>query len=441
MKRIDSGRMDEEEEEGEEEVEDEKASDEDGRASEEERAGSHDHGGSPSSDWLGGDPLRRTSVKCPLRHLFPGPVSLASTTKGLRLRRSGKKRSSDHFDRYEQDEHESVYTDDSDEAENEHDSYNPLSSSLTVPPLPSHPDRTGQVLITKFGKRLRQRIPSALSLHPSSTFLSPLSLASFSSDLKQRLMESSWFTLVDDILMQNALVKALAAFVRPAEHFFQTSLQLWSSQRVEDIKRLEAALEDNLIDVEGEEGEVEDGHVEDARISEVGMDEVEETKAASVTERRTDEVESSRAMQLENNSPHSSTSPLTVPTFSPSLFTTVNPAASFSSSPLPSTHANHANHISTSHPSTCSIHVRYSDHTRPPSSHTSAYTSQPSVRPPPLAPSHLLASVFIRRQHSSRVVQSTSSTFLPRIIPPSPTSFLSTSTLSPSSSLTGRSCV
>ena len=342
--------------------------------------------------------------------------------EGPRLRRSGKKRSSQHLDRYEQQEHDSIQTDDSDEAEDEFelDSYNTLSSSLTLPSLPSHPDRTGQVLITKFGKRLRQRIPSSLSLHPSSS----LSLASFSTDLKQRLMESSWFTLVDDILMQNALVKALAAFVRPAEHFFQTSLQLWSSQRVDDMKRLlEAAVDDSEdIAKEHAEEQADQARVEEERVGEAGMEEVEESQDGDATaaEPRNGE-ESSRAMQWEHSPPHSS-APLVVaaPIFSPSLFTTVNPAASFSLSPLPATHSNHTltSHSSASQAMSATL----------PSSSLAAYTSAflpattTATQPPSLS--------FAAQQHLS----STASTFLPRIIPPSPASFVSTSTLSPTSS-------
>ena len=408
MRRIESGRMDEEQ--GEEDAE-EKGEKQSNRG--ENQAGHPDRWQCHSSNSLATTEDDAVSVPSTVSSPY---LSRTMDNEGPRLRRSGKKRSSEHLDRYEQDDHESVYSDDSDEAEDDHsDSYNQLSSSLTLPPLSSHPDRTGQVLITKFGKRLRQRIPSALSLHTSSSFLSPLSLASFSTDLKQRLMESSWFTLVDDILMQNALVKALAAFVRPAEHFFQTSLQLWSSQRVEDMKRLEAAADDGEEDVQGVEEEVEEvgeRRMDDERTIEANMEEVEQAKAGAVAEGRT-EQDGSRVMQLDNSSPRAPAPPPTVPTFSASLFTTVNPAASFTSSPLPSTHINHSpvSRTSTTQVSTATLP-------------TSSY-----MRPASTV-SHWQSS-FTTPQHES----ASSSTFLPRIIPPSPSSFLSTSSLSPTSSL------
>ena len=341
--------------------------------------------------------------------------------EGPRLRRSGKKRSSEHLDRYEQ-ENESLYTDDSDdEVKDAHDSpYDALSSSLALTALPSHPDRTGQVLITKFGKRLRQRMPTALS--------PPLSLASFSSDLKQRLIESSWFTLVDDILMQNALVKALAAFVRPAEHFFQTSLLLWSSQQADDIKMLEAATDDAQEDgrdaeetMEGLAGESAED--ERLRLEKSGMEDEGKEASSSAHGRSGEEGDSGGAMQLDNSSPESSPAPpFVTPTFSSSLFTTVNPAASFSSSPLPAPRTSHtlASQQSASHSMSASLPV--SSQIQFTTSAFPATATATATRSPPSAA-------------SIQPLSSTSPTFIPRVFPPSPSSFLHPANISPSTAL------
>ena len=273
---------------------------------------------------------------------------------GPRLRRSSKKRSSEHLHRYgeEEEEEEDGGPLAGDAAEDDLllSPTSPLSSSLTLSPLYAHPDRSTQVLITKFGKRLRQRIPSI----PSSSSL----LSSFTVDLRQRLTDSSWFTLVDEILMQNALVKALAAFVRPAEHLFTTALNLFTSGR-ENVRRLEAPAVEAPLDA------VDEGEEDDGRSSSTGM--VLKADAEPNAARTASPAESST---------------------SPSQFAFVAPSP-----------------ISSSVPDVPAL---------------DASPARPSAAPRPVAPS-------------------AASAFAPRVVAPSPSSFVlsspSPASLSPSSSL------
>jgi len=50
------------------------------------------------------------------------------------------------------------------------------------------------------------------------------------SDELHKRLSPSWFSLVDDVLLQNALVRALSnGAIRPAEHFFTTSIEAFRS--------------------------------------------------------------------------------------------------------------------------------------------------------------------------------------------------------------------
>ena len=84
-----------------------------------------------------------------------------------------------------------------------------------------HSNRSLVPLAHKLGSRLRQRVPTLRTVR------------ALGDSLKTQLTESAWFVKVDEILMQNALIQAmsqtLGRVVQPAEHFFNTSVQLFAS--------------------------------------------------------------------------------------------------------------------------------------------------------------------------------------------------------------------
>lgn len=150
---------------------------------------------------------------------------------------SSRKRSSNHLVQDHDEE------DDFSPAQSLHEKQSLMKAETSLSLTPARLDRTGGVLMTKFGKRLRQRMPSLSPLSSSlssslSTFsslsssLSLSSLSFWSSQLKQSLVESAWFSRVDEILLQNKLLQLFAGVMRPAEHFFNTSWQLFTSVAV-----------------------------------------------------------------------------------------------------------------------------------------------------------------------------------------------------------------
>ena len=94
---------------------------------------------------------------------------------------------------------------------------------------PTSLDREHSVpgIAQKLNKRIRQRIPSISNSISTVTQLSNKTVDVYTDELKQILSDNGWFTTVDTLLMQNMFVKALASFIRPAEHFFNTSLHLF----------------------------------------------------------------------------------------------------------------------------------------------------------------------------------------------------------------------
>jgi hypothetical protein len=68
--------------------------------------------------------------------------------------------------------------------------------------------RTVRDIASKFSRRVKQRMPS---------------LETLTALIKSKLIDSAWFTKVDEILMQNILMKSFGAFARPAEHFYDTA--------------------------------------------------------------------------------------------------------------------------------------------------------------------------------------------------------------------------
>ena len=380
-----------------------------------------DHPSSPSLSELESSPDGSPLQPPALSDSIFRPVTGATAVTGLRLR-SNKKRSSEQLDRYADVFGEEAAVSEAPAAAAAASAVGGavLSSSLlAVSPLSaSHPDRTGQVLMTKFGKRLRQRMPaipamSSLSLSSSSSLLS-----SFTSDLKQRLMDSSWFTLVDEILMQNALVQALAAFVRPAEHFFNTSLQLFTThnqERVGEIRRLEAAaaIEDEdeqqtqrkeagaarMEEEEDDDADAEEEDDEDAAEDEDEDDGDDDPQYEMPAAERAATELLEEKMQLLSSDSDSSLS------------------TDFNSRQLPPPHPV----ALLSFPSLTTV----------PTSTVTAVSASSlfSASSPILSAAPATASPSTA---SSSAGSASSSLLLPRIIPPSPSSFLSVSTLSPS---------
>lgn len=97
-------------------------------------------------------------------------------------------------------------------------------------------------LAQKLSSRLKQRMSGLMSTTSSSSSSSSSlvavgpgrssmmsSLTTLVSDLQQQLTASSWFARVDEILLQNTLVQALAHAARPAEHLFRTAVDLFYS--------------------------------------------------------------------------------------------------------------------------------------------------------------------------------------------------------------------
>lgn len=91
------------------------------------------------------------------------------------------------------------------------------AASNTVSP------RTSVGLASKVSKRLRQRMPSFPSFPPAL-------VAGWADNVRARLTDDRWFSGVDEILLQNTFVQALAAIMQPADHFFNTSLQLFQTR-------------------------------------------------------------------------------------------------------------------------------------------------------------------------------------------------------------------
>ena len=87
-------------------------------------------------------------------------------------------------------------------------------------------------LSQKVTKRLRQRIPTLQALTPAL-------VSSWSDSVRARLAADRWFVGVDDILMQNSFVQALAAFMQPADHFYNTALQLFQTRVLKNPRALE----------------------------------------------------------------------------------------------------------------------------------------------------------------------------------------------------------
>lgn len=103
-----------------------------------------------------------------------------------------------------------------------------LDQEMELEPTLSNNSVKSLALATKFGKRLKQRIPSIPHI-PTVRAVSNYAYEC-GDDLRLKLTESSWFTRVDEILLQNTLIKTLATFIRPAEHFYNTALQLFSAR-------------------------------------------------------------------------------------------------------------------------------------------------------------------------------------------------------------------
>jgi hypothetical protein len=111
--------------------------------------------------------------------------------------------------------------------DDEDESLDPSSHQLILAPADEQPHdiRSGRVLVTKFGKRIKQRIPAIPTMRDVS-----FNVQNWGEQLKLQLQQSSWFQSVDGILMENPLVKAFANLVQPAEHFFNTSLHLFQTR-------------------------------------------------------------------------------------------------------------------------------------------------------------------------------------------------------------------
>ena len=93
------------------------------------------------------------------------------------------------------------------------------SHSNTVSPTSSHTvsDLTGKVT-----KRLRQRIPTLHSLTPSVVL-------NWSDTVRSSLTAHRWFHEVDEILLQNSFVSALAHVMQPAQHFYDTAMRIFQT--------------------------------------------------------------------------------------------------------------------------------------------------------------------------------------------------------------------
>lgn len=87
----------------------------------------------------------------------------------------------------------------------------PTSSVHTVS------DLTGKVT-----KRLRQRIPTLHSLTPSLVL-------NWSDTVRSSLTAHRWFHEVDEILLQNSFVSALAHVMQPAQHFYDTAMRIFQT--------------------------------------------------------------------------------------------------------------------------------------------------------------------------------------------------------------------
>lgn len=103
----------------------------------------------------------------------------------------------------------------------------PSAQQLILAPSNEQPGNSlsGRILVTKFGKRLRQRIPPIPTIRHVKE-----NLNEWGEQLKSTLTHQQWFQSVDEILIENPLVKAFATFVRPAEHFFDTALHLFQTR-------------------------------------------------------------------------------------------------------------------------------------------------------------------------------------------------------------------
>lgn len=96
-------------------------------------------------------------------------------------------------------------------------------------------------IAVKVSRRVKQRMPS---------------LQSIGLLLKSRFLNYSWFKRVDEILRQNVILRSLGNMVRPAEHFYDTALDIFVEKKrsldefLWALKlKLGAAWDDRLTDV------------------------------------------------------------------------------------------------------------------------------------------------------------------------------------------------
>lgn len=85
-------------------------------------------------------------------------------------------------------------------------------------------------LAAKVTRRVRQRMPSWETL---------------GTHVKYRLQRNFWFQKVDEILLQNVILRSFGNVLRPAEHFFQTAWSTFSETR-ESFEEFLAALRQRL---------------------------------------------------------------------------------------------------------------------------------------------------------------------------------------------------
>jgi len=93
----------------------------------------------------------------------------------------------------------------------------------TVPISSTHPSHTSSALASKLSKRVRQRLPSLPSIRPSLVL-------GWHEHVRDSLKPAGWFNAVDDILMQNTFIQALAAIMQPAEHYYNSCVQVFQTR-------------------------------------------------------------------------------------------------------------------------------------------------------------------------------------------------------------------
>lgn len=85
-------------------------------------------------------------------------------------------------------------------------------------------------IYSKVRRRVKQRIPT---------------FASIRMHVKEKLDRSYWFQKVDDILLQNVLLRSLGDLMRPAEHFYDTAMSTFDQNR-QSLSQFVNALRERL---------------------------------------------------------------------------------------------------------------------------------------------------------------------------------------------------